>query len=100
MVHYDVGDVRFGAVRGDRDDGNRDINLRRGIQEQEAVDGALDQHARVFQQKLGPPVMAGGEVEVFGAGELFDDTAHDAGEVAFAEIEGEDADTHAATLAQ
>ena len=101
MVEDDVGYVFDHAVGRDGDDGNGDCNVvGRGVEEQKAIDGALDQHARVFFDEVALPVVAGGEVEVMGGGELLDDAAHDAGKVTFAEVGGEDADAHGAALAQ
>ena len=70
------------------------------IEQQKSVHGALHQHARILLDQLLFPVVAGGEVEIVGRSELLDDAAHDAGEVALAEVGSEHADAHGLALAQ
>ena len=71
VIENDVGDVLDRAVGGDGDhwDGHGDV-VGRSVQEQEAVDGALHEHARILLDEFALPVVAGGEVEVVGAGQL------------------------------
>ena len=101
MIEDDVGDVFNGAVSGDGDHGNWDVDvIRGGVENQKAIDGAFHQHARVLLDELALPVMAGGEVEVVGRREFLNYATHHAREVAFAQIGGEDADAHGAALTQ
>ena len=101
MIEDDVGYVFSRAVGGDGDDRNRDLDVvGGGVQQQKAIDGALDQHARILLNELALPVVAGGEVEVVGAGQLLDDAAHHAGKVALAQVGRQHAHAHGAALAQ
>ena len=100
MVEDDVGDAGLCAVSGDRDYRDWDFDLCGRVEQEKAIDGAFDEHAGVLFQQVRTPVVAGGEVEVAGAGQFFDDAAHDPGKVAFAEIWSENAHAHTAALAQ
>ncbi len=99
MVENDVGNVVDLAVGGDGDGWNGQRELIGGrVEEEEAVDGSLDEHAGIFLDELAFPVVTGSEVEVVGRGQLLDHAAHDAGEVALAQIGREHADAHGAAL--
>ena len=67
--------MTFGTCAVRRDGNHRDGNLDlvgRRVQEQETVDGALHQHARILLDEFPFPVVAGGEVEVVGLGEFLE----------------------------
>ena len=100
VIECDVGDAFFGAVPGDRDDG--EINFRRvgGTDEEEAIDGAFAQETGVLVDEVPASVVGGGEVEVIGRHQGFFDAAHDESEVAFAGLRNQNANGHAAASAQ
>ena len=83
VIEHDVGDVFDGAVGGDGHHWQWNVKVvRRGIEQQKAVNGALDEHAWILLEELVVPVVAGGEVEVVGCGQLLHNATHHAGEVA------------------
>jgi len=56
-------------VGRDGDHGHRNIDIVCGrVEEEKAVDRALDQHARILLDELMLPIVAGGEIEVVRAG--------------------------------
>ena len=92
VIERDVGEAGGFAVGGDADDGDGDLGAELGVDEQEAVDGAVHEEFGILLDEVGPAEMADGEVEEAFLEEVLLDAEHDAGEVAFAELGNDDAD--------
>ena len=99
VIENDVGYVLTGLCAEIATTGTGTAYLVGGrIEQQEAVNSALDEHARILLDQIRVPVMASGEVKVMGACQLLHDAAHYASEVAFAQVGREDADGHGTAL--
>ena len=86
VLEEDVGDARSLDVGGDGDGGDGDLLAEVGVDEEQAVDGAIEEELRVLLDEIGAAEMADGEVEVAGLEEVLLDAEHEAGEVAFARV--------------
>jgi hypothetical protein len=84
VLEEDVGDAGSLDVGGDGDGGDGDLLAEVGVDEEEAVDGAIEEKLWVLVDEVGAAEMADGEVEIAGLEEVLLDTEHEAGEVAFA----------------
>jgi hypothetical protein len=92
VVEHEVGDAGNADVRGDSDGWKRNALAEIGVDEKEAIDGAADEKVRIFFDEIGMAEMTDGEVEITGLQEIFFNTEHESGEVAFAELGDDDAD--------
>ena len=92
VIEHDVGDAGGFAVRGDADDGERDVEGELGIDQEKAIDAAAHEEFLVLLSEVGLAEMADGEVEKAFLEKILLDAEHDAGEVAFAEFGNDDAD--------
>jgi len=90
MIEEDVGDAGNLDVGRDSDGGDGDLLAKVGVDEEEAVDGAIEEELRVLLDEIGAAEVADGEVEVAGLEEVLLDAEHEAGKVAFAELRNYD----------
>ena len=92
VVQHDVGVALDFFVAGDGDDGGGDFFVEGGVDEEEAVDGALGEEAGVLVDEVGLALVGDDEVEVAGLEEVLFDAVHEHGEVALGEFGDDDAD--------
>jgi hypothetical protein len=92
LIEHDVGDAGGRAVRGDADDGDRDVEGELRVDEEEAVDAAAHEELLILVFEIGLAEMADGEVEEAFLEKMLFDAEHDSGEVALAEFGSDDAD--------
>ncbi len=100
MIEHDVGDAGIPAVRGDADDGDRDVEGELRIDEEKAIDASAHEELLILVFEIGLAEMADGEVEKAFLEKVLLDTEHDSGEVALAEFGSDDADGVGETGAQ
>ncbi len=92
VVEHDVGIALELLVAGDGDDRDADGFVKRCVDEQEAVDGALREQAWVLVNEVRLALMGDDIVEVAGLEQTIFDTVHEGSEVAFGELGDDDAD--------
>ena len=100
MVEDDVGYALDFVVAGDGDHGHGEVEVPGSVDGDEAVDGAFQEHARIFVDEIGAVAMAGDEVEIALLQEVIFDSAHDRSGIAVADFGDDDADGKAALGAQ
>jgi hypothetical protein len=92
VVQHDVGVALDLLVSGDGDDGRAHLLVQRGIDEQEAVHGALGEQAGVLVDEVLLALVADDIMKVAGLEEVLFNAVHQHGEVAFAELRHDHAD--------
>ena len=101
VIEDNVGYVFSFAVGRDCHHRNRDFDVaRRGVEQQKAIHGPFDKHARILLDQFAFPVVAGGEVKIVRAGQLLDDAIHDTRKVALAQVGRQNAHAHRPALAK
>ena len=100
MVEDDVDDAFDVVVAGDGDDGDGEVEMPGCIDGDQSVDGALEEHARIFVDEVGTMTMAGDKVEVAFLQEIVLYTAHDGSGISVADFGDNDANGKAALRAQ
>jgi hypothetical protein len=80
VVEHDVRVALELLVSGDGDDGDAEGFVEGGVDEKEAVDGALGEEAWVLFDEVGLALMGDNVVEVPGLEQSFFDAVHERGE--------------------
>jgi hypothetical protein len=91
VVKDNVGDAGELDVGGDADGRKWDFFAEVGVDEEKAVDGAVDEELGILLNEIGAAEVTDGEVEVAGLEEELLDAEHEAGKVAFAKFGHDDA---------
>lgn len=100
MVESDVGDALARLMAGDGNNGNGKRAFAASVDGDDALDGALQEHFRVFVDQIGAMAMAREKIEVAFLKEKILDAAHDQSGIALADLGNDDADGEAALAAQ
>src|SRR5580704_12194448 len=96
VVHRDVGHTPHPSMARDRHYGDGKPSHDGGIDQNDALDGAINQQARIFLDEILLAPMAGDEVEVAFPKQVIFDPRHDGGGVALADLGREDTDQESA----
>ena len=100
MVERDIGDAADHAVPGNCRDRDWEVVFECGVDGDERLCAAAEQHAAVLFDQIFSVAMMRGEIKIAGFHQVVANTAHDLRVVTVAEFGDEDADGQRAAIAE
>src|SRR5882757_5679067 len=100
MVKHYIGNSTHTAMAGDGHDWKREFVDQVGINGNQTLGAAADQHARILLDQVGPVPVVGDEVEIVFLEQPVSDTSHHFRVIAVGQYGHQDANGHGATISQ